>query len=147
MRVIVVDHIRNMNIDLLAQRIGLNLPVHTTSIGKVLLAYLGEEEQDKILASVNLSQLTDKSLVDKKLVKQNLKLVGERGYSTDEGETHVDLNCIASPIKDASGKVIAAINLMDEKTGTSAEKLFEIAPYLKDKALFVSRQLGYFPGI
>ena len=46
-RVIVVDQIRNMNIDLLAHRIGLNLPVHTTSIGKALLAYLSEKEQDR----------------------------------------------------------------------------------------------------
>jgi IclR family KDG regulon transcriptional repressor len=143
-RVIVVDQIRNMNIDLLAHRIGLNLPIHTTSIGKALLAYLPEEEQDKILGSINLRKLTNFTIVDKKVIKESLNLIRERGYSTDEGETHEDLNCIAAPIKNGNGDVIAAINLTDEKSRTSSEKLFQFAPYLKEKALFVSRQLGFF---
>ena len=143
--VVVVDRIQNMNIDLLAYRIGLNLPIHTTSVGKVLLAYLPEEEQDRILESVNLAKHTDATILDKKLIKENLKLVKERGYSTDEGETHEELNCIAAPIKNREGNVVAAINLMDEKSRTSAQKLFQYAPYLKEKALFVSRQLGYSP--
>ena len=146
-RVVVLDHVRNMNIDLLTNRIGLILPVHTTSMGKALLAYLTEEEQDRILGSINLRKLTDASLVDRKLLKENLKLVRERGYSTDEGETHADLHCIAAPVKDAGGKVIAAINLTDEKARTTLEKLPQLAPYVKEKALFVSRQLGYDPGV
>ena len=85
--------------------------------------------------------------MDRNLIKQNLSLAKERGYSTDEGETHIDLNCIAAPIRDAGGQVIAAINLTAEKTQMSAEKVFALAPYLKEKALFVSRQLGYFPHV
>jgi IclR family transcriptional regulator, KDG regulon repressor len=146
-RVVVVDHMRNMNVDLLANRMGLILPVHTTSIGKALLAYLTQEEQNRILGSVNLPKLTEASLVDRELLKKSLNLVRQRGYSTDEGETHTDLNCIAAPVKDAGGKVVAAINLTDEKARTSVEKLHELAPYVKDKALFVSRQLGYDPGV
>jgi IclR family transcriptional regulator, KDG regulon repressor len=146
-RVVVVDHVRSINIDLLTNRIGLVLPVYTTSIGKALLAYLTEEEQDRILGSINLRKLTDASLVDRKLLRENLELVRERGYSTDEGETLADLNCIAASVKDASGKVIAAINLTGEKAQTSPERLHQLAPYVKDKALFVSRQLGYDPGV
>jgi DNA-binding IclR family transcriptional regulator len=121
----------------------LNLPIHSTSLGKVLLAYLPEEEQNRILKSVNLTKFTNKNIVDGKLIKENLKLIRERGYSTDEGETHEDLKCIAAPIRNSNGEVIAAINLMDEKSRTSAEKLFGLADYLKEKALFISRQLGY----
>jgi IclR family transcriptional regulator, KDG regulon repressor len=142
-RVIVVDRVQNLNIDLLTYRIGLNLPIHSTSLGKVLLAYLPEEEQNRILKSVNLTKLTSKNIVDENLIKENLKLIRERGYATDEGETHEDLNCIAAPIRNGNGEVIAAINLMDEKQRTSAEKLFGLADYLKEKALFISRQLGY----
>jgi DNA-binding IclR family transcriptional regulator len=141
--VIVIDRVQNLNIDLLAYRIGLNLPIHSTSVGKILLAYLSEQEQDRILQSVNLMKFTDATVVDQKLIKENLKLVKERGYATDEEETHEDLNCIAVPIRNGNGEVIAAINLMDEKSRTSREKLFGLADYLKEKALFISRQLGY----
>jgi len=143
-RVIVVDRIQNMNIDLLAQRIGLNLPIHTTAIGKLLLAYLPEEEQKRILETIDLKKLTDATIVDKELIKENLKIVRERGYATDEGETHKDLNGIAAPIKTANGNVIAAIHLMGENPRTSAQELFQFASYLKEKAIFISRQLGYF---
>jgi len=142
-RVIVVDRVQNLNIDLLTYRIGLNLPIHSTSLGKVLLTYLPEEEQNRILKSVNLTKLTSKNIVDENLIKENLKFIRERGYATDEGETHEDLNCIAAPIRNGNGEVIAAINLMDEKSRTSAEKLFGFVDYLKAKALFISRQLGY----
>jgi len=140
---IVVDRVQNLNIDLLTYRIGLNLPIHSKSLGKVLLAYLPEEEQDKILQSIELRRFTSKTLTDPRQIKENLKLILERGYATDEGETHEDLNCIAAPIRDGNGKVIAAINLMDEASRTSAEKLFQFDNYLKEKALFISRQLGY----
>jgi DNA-binding IclR family transcriptional regulator len=142
-KVIVVDRIQNLNIDLLTHRVGLNLPIHSTSIGKVLLTYLPEKEQDRILKSTNLIKFTNGTIVDQKLIKKHLKLILERGYATDEGETHEDLNCIAAPIRNGNGEVIAAINLMDEKSRTSAEKLFGFVDYLKAKALFISRQLGY----
>lgn len=146
-KVIVVDRIQNLNIDLLAHRLGLNLPIHSTSIGKVLLAYLPEEEQDRILKSINPVKLTDATIVDLKIIKKHLKLIRERGYSTDEGETHEDLNCMAAPIRNGNGEVIAAINLMDEKSRTNEEKLIQFAGYLKEKALFISRQLGYMGNI
>ena len=142
-KVIVVDRVQNLNIDLLTYRIGLNLPIHSTSLGKVLLAYLPEEEQDRILKSVNLTKFTSKNIVNGKLIKENLKLIREKGYSTDEGETHEDLNCVAAPIRNGNGEVIAAINLMDEKSRRSAEDLFKLADYLKERAMFISRQLGY----
>jgi DNA-binding IclR family transcriptional regulator len=142
-KVVVVDRIQNLNIDLLTHRLGLNLPIHSTSIGKVLLAYLPEKEQDRILKSTNLIKFTNGTIVDQKLIKKHLKLILERGYSTDEGETHEDLNCMAAPIRNGKGEVVAAINLMDEKSRTNAEKLFQLADSLKERALFISRQLGY----
>jgi IclR family KDG regulon transcriptional repressor len=142
-KVVVIDRVQNLNIDLLTYRVGLNLPIHSTSIGKVLLAYLPEKEQDRILKSVNLVKFTSTTTFDRKVIKENLKLIRGRGYSTDKGETHEDLNCMAAPIRNGNGEVIAAINLMDEKKRTSAEKLFGFADYLREKALFVSRQLGY----
>ena len=142
-KVIVIDRIQNLNIDLLAYRIGLNLPIHSTSMGKALLAYLPEEELDRTLRSVNLTKFTPATVVDHKLIKNNLRLVRERGYATDRGETHEDVNCIATPLRNGSGDVIAAINLLDDNSRTGGEKLFEFAEYLKERSVFISRQLGY----
>ena len=141
--VIAVDRIENLNIDLIAHRIGFNIPVHSTSIGKILLAYLPSEKQDEILASASLIKFTETTIVDPEVLKEKLKQYKASGYATDKGETHDDLNCIAAPIKNSSGEVVAALNLMAEHSQISAEKLFKNADYLKEKALFISRQLGY----
>ena len=56
--VIVIDRIQNLNIDLITSRFGMNLPLHTTSLGKVLLAYLSEEKQNDILESYDFNPTT-----------------------------------------------------------------------------------------
>jgi IclR family KDG regulon transcriptional repressor len=142
-RVIILDRIQNIPIDVLAYRVGLNMPVHSTSVGKVLLAHLPEEKQDAILTSSELNKVTDATMTEPHQIKQHLKLVKENGYATDEEETYAGINCIAVPIRDGSGQVICAMSLMDENARTSREQLYNHIDYLKEKALFISRQLGF----
>jgi len=142
-KVVVIDRVQNLSIDLFTYRLGLNIPVHSSSIGKVLLAHLPDEEQDKILRSVRMTRFTDATIVEPDVLKESLKTIRERGYATDEGETYKDINCIATPIRDSAGEVIAAINLMDENSRNTSEKIFQFVEYLKEKALFISRQFGY----
>jgi len=142
-RVIVVDRIQIMGLDTLAHRIGTNMPVHSTSIGKVLLANLSHEKLNEVLGLSQLIKYTNKTVVDPKLIKKNLKVIREQGYAFDDGETAQDIVCVAAPIKDSSGSVIAAINLTDSITHTSPDRMMEYIPLLKERALFISRQLGY----
>jgi DNA-binding IclR family transcriptional regulator len=142
-RVIVLDRIQNLPIDVLAYRVGLNLPIYSTSVGKILMAYLTENEKDRILRSVDLIKVTDATVVDLGAIKKRLKEYKTKGYATDEEETYEGVNCLAVPIRNASGQVIAAISLMDEKSRTCRKELFRKIDYLKEKALFISRQLGF----
>lgn len=142
-RVIVIDRVQALKVELLAHRIGLNLPIHSTATGKILLAYRSEEEQDEILRSTDLVRFTNATVVESELIKENLRSFRQNGYATDKGETHQNFNCIAAPIWNSAGKVVAAINLMGERSQMSLETLLERADYLKQKAHFISRQLGY----
>jgi DNA-binding IclR family transcriptional regulator len=142
-KVIVVDRVQNLNIDLLAYRIGFNIPIHSSSIGKVLLANLPEKELNEILKIMKLEKFTAATIVDPNLLKEQLDDVKEKGYSIDNGETHEDIYSIAAPIKNVDGDVIAALNLTSEKKHPNVEKIFKFSEYLKEKGLFISRQLGY----
>lgn len=142
-RVIVLDRIQTPPIDKLAYRVGLNLPIHTTSVGKILLACLPEKEQDAILKSIPLTKVTEASVVEPKAIKKQLKKFREQGFSTDAEETYEGINCIAVPIQDREGCVIAAISLMSERSTKGPQEVFGHVNYLKDKALFISRQLGF----
>jgi DNA-binding IclR family transcriptional regulator len=142
-KIIVVDRVQNLNFDLMTYRVGMNVPIHSTSVGKVLLAGLSAEEQDEILKSNELVKYTNATVVDPNAIRKNLEAVKKRGFATDKGETHEDVNCVAAPIVDSMGQVVAALSLTDEESRTSSEELFQFADYLKEKAMFISHQLGY----
>jgi IclR family transcriptional regulator, KDG regulon repressor len=142
-RIIIVDRIQNLNLDIVMQSMGINSPLHSTSVGKVFLASLTGKSQKEILRNVNFVKYTETTIVDLKSLLDHLRVVKEKGYATDEGETYEDLNCIAAPIKDESGKVIAAINLMGRKAMISSNDLFKLSGYLKERAFFISRQVGF----
>jgi IclR family transcriptional regulator, KDG regulon repressor len=142
-KVIVVDRVQNLNIDLLAYRVGFNIPIHSSSIGKVLLAYLPGKELDEILKTIKFEKFTPTTIGEVGLFKKQLSEVKERGYSVDNGETHEEIYSIAVPIRNAEGNVIAALNLTSEKKHPNVEKIFKLSDCLKEKGLFISRQLGY----
>lgn len=142
-KVVIIDRIQNLNIDLFTYTMGLNAPIHSTSVGNVLLSFASEEEQDEILRSIDLTAFTSRTIVDPNLLREHLKEVRKRGYATDDGGTYEELCSIAAPIRTRSGKVIAAIGLTAEKSLKPAEELFQLADYLKEKALFISRQIGF----
>ena len=142
-RIICIDKIQNLNLDILTQSLGLNSPIYSTSNGKIFLAFLSEKEREEILDHLVFIKFTEKTIVDRQLLKEHLQAVRENNYATDQGETYENINCMAAPVKDETGKVIATINLMGSTSIIKADDLFEMAGYLKDKALFISRQFGY----
>ena len=62
----------------------------------------------------------------------------------DAGESYAGLNCLAAPIMNEKGEVIAALNIMAQESQMPKDEFFEsFEEYIRQKALFVSRQLGY----
>lgn len=140
--VIVIDQVQNSNNDLMLIRVALNIPVHATSLGKILLAYLTDEEVDTILASVDLKGFTPKTIVNPKHIKTHLQLVQKDGFAFDKEEMYMDFYSLAAPIKNKTGQVIAALGVSGEKSRFPQNKLSQLASYVREKARFISRQMG-----
>lgn len=79
-------------------RIGQTLPAHVSGVGKVLLAYLPEEQQNELLQKVELKQFTPKSITDKEKLKAHFKLIKEQGFAMDNEELEEGLICFAAPV-------------------------------------------------
>ena len=144
--IVLIDRVENLTIDLISVRLVLDLPIHATAIGRALLAYVPENEQDLILRSSELRKFTSATVVDLGMIKGNLDLIQKNGYAVDLGETHEDVNSIAAPIKNGDSRVVAAIGLTGDKFQLPRDKLSKLRPYLIEKAYFISRQLGYGNG-
>ncbi len=124
-------------------RVGLNVPLHSSSYGKLFLAYLSPDEQDRLLKSMILARRTPATIADPEKLREEIELVKKNGYALDQGETVVDMTSVAAPIFDRDGHVVAAISVSAEKDRFTADILRQTIKYLTGRALFISRQIGY----
>ncbi len=85
--------------------------LHTTSLGKVLLAGLEDAQVEKILRRIRMVPLTPRSQVSVKGLMSEVRQVRRQGYATSRDTMVMGLASVGAPIRDASGTVVAAISL------------------------------------
>ncbi len=93
---------------------GRRTPFHSSSAGKVLAAYLPQDEQDRLLGSEPLLTLTPRTRTDLDAFRAHLEAIRAQGYAMSIGELDLNVNAIAVPIKRAGQgrmRVIAAIGV------------------------------------
>jgi len=107
--------------------IGLNtgsrLPAYCTSLGRVMLAQLDPDELDAYFARVTLRALTEHTVVSQKRLREILDGVRRDGYALIDEELELGLRSIAVPVRGASGRVVAAINVGAQAARASVERM------------------------
>jgi DNA-binding IclR family transcriptional regulator len=91
--------------------LGTHLYPHCSGLGKVLLAYLPWSAVEEIIKEYGLPRFTDQTITIPRQLQIELLKVRECGYAYDLGEIIPDLRCVAAPIRNYAGKVIAAISM------------------------------------
>jgi len=94
----------------IALTVGTRLPPYPTSMGRVLLASLPEDELDAHLRRITMRKLTERTVVDETELRQILARVAAQGWAAVDQELEAGVRSIAVPIRDSSGRVVAAIN-------------------------------------
>jgi DNA-binding IclR family transcriptional regulator len=123
--------------------IGKRAPVHCTGVGKAILAHLSEKEVDRLLSTASLEAFTEYTMIDVNEIKKHLVSVRETGYAVDDEEIELGLKCIAAPIFNHDGNVIASISCAAPKMRLDEEKLPKVIVGIKKAASEISRSLGY----
>lgn len=96
----------------IAARKGDRRPAYRSGVGKVLLAYKLWEDLLPLLRDEDLHAVTPNTITDLEMLHEELQETRRRGYGYDVGETDQRIRCIAAPIFNDRGKVIAAISLV-----------------------------------
>jgi len=124
-------------------RIGAGVPLHCTAVGKILLAYLPQQEQDKVIRQLDLKRLTPNTAGSLQELQAELYRVRKNGYACDMEEHELHIRCIAAPIWDHSGAVHASLSLTAPMVRLPVSRLRQLAPLVQEAGVRISRELGY----
>ncbi|MPY51044.1 IclR family transcriptional regulator domain-containing protein [Streptomyces acidicola] len=91
--------------------VGTRFPAHVTSVGRVILAQLPDEEIETRLAGIDLRPLTARTLVSPEPLRAELRRVRRQGYAIVDQELEEGLRSVAVPVRDRDGEVVAAVNI------------------------------------
>lgn len=109
--IVYVARVPTTRIMTIALALGSRLPVYPTSMGRVLLAGLSDEEIDDYISSTTFERLTSHTVTDPAEFREILEQVGDKGYALVDQELEEGVRSIAAPIRNANGDVIAAMNV------------------------------------
>jgi DNA-binding IclR family transcriptional regulator len=128
----------------MSSKVGMRIPAHCCSVGKVLLAALSENEVNDFIKIKGLPRRTEKTLTDPDQFKRHLETVRNQGYAIDDEEDNLGTRCVAAPIRNESGHVIASVSVSGPSTRITWNRIQEtFKDQVMDAALKISRQLGY----
>ncbi|WP_394810182.1 IclR family transcriptional regulator domain-containing protein [Phytohalomonas tamaricis] len=123
--------------------IGTRLPAVYTSMGRVLLAQLDNDELDAVLEGVTLEVHTEHTITDKTVLRTEIEQVRRDGYCIVDQELDSGLRSIAVPLFSATGRLLGAINVSTNAARIPMEKLTqEFLPVLQEKAAFMAQHIN-----
>lgn len=122
---------------------GRRMPAHATAVGKALLAHLPPEEILRRYPARELPALTPFTITDRDTLLSALETVRTLGYADTNQESTLSLCCFSSPIRDATGTVIAALSICLATEMPSSERRENAAHAALSGAQRISHALGY----
>jgi len=123
-------------------RLGALIPLHCSGVGKSLLAFQDEEFLQRIAKSPGLERRTARTITTLAQLGKELATIRERGYSVDDEEAVEGLRCVAAPIFDHTGRVVAAFSVAGPATRITHERVPEIALLVCETSRKISFRLG-----
>ncbi len=103
------------------------------------------EEKFKALTERPFSRFTDTTITNQEDLKKELQIVKREGVAVDNGEMETGVRCIAAPITDSTGNVVAAVSVSGPYLRLSNVRVEELKPLVKETALEISKIIGYTP--
>lgn len=116
--------------------VGTRFPAYATSMGRVLLAGLPDDELDDYLGAVALDPLTARTVTSATVLRTEVTKVRTQGWALVNQELEEGLRALAAPVRDRTGKVVAAVNVSTHASRTSLEAMRKdlLPPLLKAAA-------------
>lgn len=114
-------------------------PAYCTGVGKAMMAFLPDDDLDRVLAQQSYHPFTAHSLTSEAELRAELRRIRARGYGFDREEHEPGIICVAAPILTATGRVLGALSVTSSTERSSLEKLEGLAPKVTAAAAAIAR--------
>ncbi|MFF8609814.1 IclR family transcriptional regulator [Streptomyces sp. NPDC015346] len=122
---------------------GRRLPAHCTAVGKMLLASLPEAELDARVGDRELAAMTPHSITAPAALRAALAEARARGVAVEHRESNPEVSCVAAPVRDRTGRVVAALSISVPVNRWSEEREHELTALAAEGAVGLSLRLGH----
>ncbi|MGI6669697.1 MAG: IclR family transcriptional regulator [Acetivibrionales bacterium] len=127
----------------ISAKIGDEEPVYCSAVGKNLIAFLPEDELEKILDALEFEPFTMRTITSRQVLKAHLERIREQGYAVDDEEIYNGVRCVAAPVRNFRGKVVASVGVSGPASRIQIGGIEKYATAVKDIAAKISKRLGY----
>ncbi len=124
--------------------IGVTVPLHAGSPGKLLLAFMPPEEMAEALEKIEMFRLTNKTITSREVLLKELMLIRKQGWSTSFGERIDGVSSLSVPVFNAEKRVNLSLNILGPFVRLGEEILMGYLEPLREAALNLSNRLGYY---
>ena len=143
-QVIYIDKIESNQTIRMFSRIGSRAPMYSTAVGKVLLSDMDQNHFDEIISNIDFTPKTPTTITSKEKFLEEIEMVKIQGYGLDNAENETFLRCIAFPIFNHKGKIVASFSVSGPTNRVTMEFINEtLIEKMKRCSLDISRNLGY----
>ena len=125
-------------------KVGTRISLHCAAMGKAILANLPSEERQSLLnQTMPLKPYTAKTITNLDTLNYELERIRQHGYAIDDREVDDGTRCVAAPVFDSTGHVIAAISIAGPAYRLSLDRLYQLSKDIVRVSQALSKQLGY----
>jgi IclR family transcriptional regulator, KDG regulon repressor len=118
-------------------------PLYCTAVGKALLADYTRAQLEQLFGSEQLERHTPHTLTTIDELELDLVRIRRLGYAVDDEELHPGVRCIAAPVRDYTGRVVAAFGISSPAVRLTRDRIEEYAAQVCEHAQAIAAQLGH----
>ncbi|MET9326509.1 IclR family transcriptional regulator [Tsukamurella sp. NPDC003166] len=143
--VVYIDKLESRDLIRMYSRIGMEANLNSSAVGKVILAALPDAELRPLVAGIDFAWRTPNTIVDPSVYLHEIETVREQDWAADREENEPSINCIAAPVRDASGAVVAAVSVSVPDVVLPFDRLLDLLEPLRTTCAAISADCGYRP--
>lgn len=144
--IVYIERVEGLRTQGMYTRIGKRAPAHCTALGKAMLAHLPQQcWYHDVVERRGLKRFSPTTITQWEQLSAELTAIRERGYAIDNGETGEPVRCVAAPIHDYTGQVVAAVSISGPQSQVTIDRIGELSGAVRWAADMISRKLGHFP--